>query len=353
MNQWLLSKRIDLLVLFLPVWGCWIIFFSLPESFVQKNTPLWVWVVFIVGIDVSHVWSTLFRTYTDRTEFKNHRKLLIITPFICFTASFFISLISFSLFWRCIAYLAVYHFIKQQYGFMRIYKVKAKDFCKKTFKDNFIIYLTMLYPILYWHLNLDRNFNWFIEGDFLQVNLSTNFLSIFNKLGNAIYFALLIAWLLEEFIRKEKLAIGKILWILTTAGNWFIGIVYFNSDIVFTITNVIAHGIPYLALIIFYQTKKGLILNKSINVMRYSLSIVLLAFMLAIFEEYFWDIFVYRENNEFFSTFLAYPDFEFEPGWQHIALAILSVPQITHYVLDGFIWKNNDKNPHLKSILLG
>ena len=30
------------------------------------------WAVFIVGIDVSHVWSTLFRAYLDREEFGSH-----------------------------------------------------------------------------------------------------------------------------------------------------------------------------------------------------------------------------------------------------------------------------------------
>ena len=25
---------------------------------------------------------------------------------------------------------------------------------------------------------------------------------------------------------------------------------------------------------------------------------------------------------------------------------------ITHYIIDGFIWKNNDKNPFLKPVLL-
>ena len=101
---------------------------------------------------------------------------MIITPPICFAVAFALSSISFHVFWRCLAYVAVYHFIKQQYGFMRIYKAKAKDFRKKIFKDNFIIYLSMLYPVLYWHLNLDRNFSWFVENDFFQISLTQEYL---------------------------------------------------------------------------------------------------------------------------------------------------------------------------------
>ena len=350
MNPWLISRRVDLLVLLLPVWVCWMVFFVLPQDIIQAEAPLWVWVVFVIGIDVSHVWSTLFRTYVDKEEFQNHKKLLLLTPIICFLAAFAISSISFEFFWRCLAYVAVYHFIKQQYGFMRIYKAKSKDFSKKIFNDNFIIYLSMLYPVLYWHINLDRNFNWFIENDFLQLPLTEPIVSLANTIGNIAYFALLGGWLLEELLRKEKIALGKVLWVITTAGNWFIGIVYFNSDLVFTVTNVVAHGIPYLALILFYQTGKEEETTQS-NVWKYGFMVVVLVLVLALSEEFLWDLFVYRENMAFFAAFLSYPEQEFGLGWQHVALALLSVPQTTHYILDGFIWKNNAANPHLKTIL--
>ena len=352
MNQWLISKRTDLLVFLLPVWACWFVFLLLPDSIIQVETPVWVWVVFVVGIDVSHVWSTLFRTYMDREEFQHHKRLLLITPPICFLAAFLISSVSFEFFWRCLAYVAVYHFIKQQYGFMRIYKAKAKDFRKKVFNDNFIIYLSMLYPVLYWHLNLDRNFSWFVENDFVQLQLSGRLLALANVSGNTLYFLLLGGWLLEEFFRREEIAIGKVLWVLTTAGNWFIGIVYFNSDLVFTVTNVIAHGIPYMALVIFYQTEKETTYQKSFRALKYGITVVVAVFILAFSEEYLWDLFVYREHAGFFSSLIDYPIKEFSFGWQHIALALLSVPQTTHYILDGFIWKNNASNPHLKTILL-
>ena len=354
MNTWLISKRADLLVLFAPVWVCWMVFFMLPDAMVQQEAPIWVWVVFVIGIDVSHVWSTLFRTYMDREEFRHHRRLLIFTPFLCFAGAFLVSSLSFEFFWRCLAYLAVYHFIKQQYGFMRIYKAKAKDFRPKLFKDNFIIYMSMLYPVLYWHLNLDRNFNWFIENDFLQMELSPQLLSTVNLAGTLAYFVLLAAWLGEElFIRKGKVAVPKVLWVLTTAGNWFIGIVYFNADLVFTVTNVIAHGIPYLALVIFYQTSKPRTGSKPKPLIGYSLTVIGVVLLLALSEEYLWDVWVYQENVAFFSKLFSYPEEAFSVGWQHLALAILSVPQMTHYVLDGYIWKNNARNPHLKEALLG
>jgi len=348
-NPWLFNKNLDLAILYAPVWICWLVAFLLPQSIIQQESPLWIWIVFVIGIDVSHVWSTIFRTYTDKEEFNQHRKLLIYAPIACFILAFLIASISFHFFWRCLAYLAVFHFVKQQYGFMRIYKAKARDFRKKLFNDNWVIYLSMLYPILFWHLDMDRSFSWFVEGDFIQIHMNSQVLYYINFIGTALYLLILLGWLIEEIILKD-VSIPKILWVLTTAGNWFIGIIYFNSDLIFTITNVIAHGVPYMALVIFYQNKKESIkhVKRSIPLIA---TVLIGVFFLAFFEEYLWDMLVYRDNVELFTSLFSYPFFENTQIIQHLGLALLAVPQTTHYVLDGFIWKNNEKNPYLKKAL--
>jgi len=363
---WLFSSWRDLLFLFIPVWLTWLVAFVLPDHLLQTDIPAWILLVFIFGIDVGHVWSTLFRTYLDREEFSNHRQLLVSAPIIAFLLSFVLAFVSIDLFWRCLAYVAVYHFVKQQYGFMRIYKAKSKDFQKKIISDNFAIYLSMLYPVFYWHLNLDRNFQWFVEGDFIQFELPATISHYLNYSGNIIYFLLLGGWLFEELYRKSKtgnqLATGKIIWILTTAGNWYLGIIYFNSDLVFTITNVVAHGLPYFALIIFYTDKKRMLKSVTHSVKKGHLSarrgfqiaytIVFTVLLLAFFEEFLWDRFVYQEEAGFFQSLFGIPFPEINTSVTAIAIALLSVPQITHYIIDGFIWKSNDKNPYLKPILI-
>lgn len=357
-GRWLISKPVDLLVMLVPVWLCWVIAFSLAEDQLHSDIPLWVWVVVVIGIDVSHVWSSIFRTYLDHEEFNAHRRTLILAPIVSFVLAFGLAAISIDLFWRCLAYVAVYHFIKQQFGFMRIYKAKNGDFRPKVIRDNFVIYLSMLYPILFWHLSADRAFAWFVQGDFLNANLGPESIAWIGIIGNALYFGILGWWLVEEVLASKKsggFQTGKILWVLTTAFNWFLGIVYFNSDIVFTVTNVVAHGLPYLALIIFYQGGKQRIKLGEITRsawLKISSSILGLILLLAFVEEYLWDILVYRENESFFSLNSSY--WLESPAYvvQLLAIGLLAVPQVTHYILDGYIWKNNDKNPHLKEILL-
>ena len=80
-----------------------------------------------------------------------------------------------------------------------------------------------------------------------------------------------------------------------------------------------------------------------------SLVILILAFG----EEYLWDMFIYRENENLFAQLFDYP---FNQATSKItlalALALLSMPQVTHYILDGYIWKGNKKNPYVKKVLL-
>ena len=357
-RNWLFSKSTDLWILFAPVWLSWVVAFLLPEQIIHEDISIWVFVVIIIGLDVSHVWSTIFRTYLDKEEFNNHRSLLIASPILAFVSSFALASVSFQLFWRVLAYVALFHFVKQQFGFMRIYKARNGDFRKKLISDNFVIYLSMLFPIAFWHLNLNREFSWFTAGDFIQLNLPEHWVNYFNLIGTILYFLIIGFWLLEELIHSKKsnsnLPIGKILWTITTAGNWFIGIVYFNSDLIFTITNVVAHGVPYIALIVFYEHRKSNFSGRkwSKNLLRATGTIVLIALILALGEEYLWDVLVYRDNPQFFASVIDYP-FELPSRfWRTVGLALLSLPQITHYILDRYIWKSNEKNPHLKEILL-
>jgi hypothetical protein len=353
MKNWLFSKTIDLSLLFLPVWITWVICFSVPTSFLFSDFPLWLWVITVLLLDVSHVWSTIFRTYLDKEEFRNHKELLVLTPIISFLIFYSLTSYSIDLFWSIMAYFALFHFMKQQYGFLMLYKSVSKNYIQKIFNDKWIIYFSMLYPILYWHLAGDRSFSWFVEGDFFihSTELITNYSIVFNS----IYWLVISAWIGEEIYlqvkKKQTIVIGKMIWLLTTAINWYIGIIYFNSDVAFTLTNVVAHGIPYMVLIFFYMNRKSqLIKNVSISILGI-IGMISLTILLAFGEEYLWDGLINKEKQQFFENILPYPFSAIESSEVlAVLIALLSIPQITHYILDGFIWKSNTKNPYLKQL---
>ena len=73
---------------------------------------------------------------------------------------------------------------------------------------------------------------------------------------------------------------------------------------------------------------------------------------MAFIEEYGWDVLINREKQAFFAIFLPYTlSLTAIPTIQAAVLSVLILPQVTHYVIDGVIWKNNEKNPHLNQIL--
>ena len=356
-SVWLFSKKTDLLSLFLPVWLIWI--WAFTADLENKSLPTWAWFVFILGIDVCHVWSTVFRTYLNKSDRLNHKKSIRYIPLILLPILFSTALISTQLFWSVLAYIAVFHFIKQQYGFLALYTFKNQEKPSKLKKqfDKWTIYTGMVYPVIFWHFDKDRVFNWFIEHDFLPLFELINSIQIFSYL-NIGYFILLIVWIGSEIkaSKGKHFAWGKVFWVVSTSLNWYIGIVHFNSDYIFSITNVVAHGVPYLVLIINYkigeeQIQRGGKLAFTEALMS-TFSVLVLIFFIGFFEEYFWDMLVNLERHEIFEIVSPYwIHIENSPVLIALSTAILTLPQATHYVLDGIIWKFNASNPKLKGII--
>ncbi len=205
----------------------------------------------------------------------------------------------------------------------------------------------MLFPILYWHFH-QREFAWFMQGDFFNFQL---FPDLVWNLMVAVYWLLILAWVVEDIWLAKKheyaISVGRILWLLSTAVNWYLGIVFFNSDLVFTMTNVVAHGIPYVVLVVMYQQTKRKQSKKAAYTQLASV-IVGGAILLGFVEEYLWDFLINHDKIALFISAFEYP--ELSPAVQAFCIALLALPQVVHYVLDGFIWKMNAKNPHLKTL---
>lgn len=358
-GNWLFSRNADLSLLFLPVWILWIVMISFSETLQGLELPIWAWVIFILGIDVSHVWSSLFRSYADKSEFRAHSKLLILAPIVVFTLSVLLLNISVLWFWRIMAYLAIFHFIKQQYGFTALYQYKTGGKPKQWISDKAIVYIATIYPVLYWHFNSEATFNWFVTDDFLPVRqfFQVGTAPILMVFLNVLYWGTIAFWVYQEvrWLRKGAGSLGKIFWVVTTAVNWWFGIVYYNSDVIFSVSNVVAHGIPYLALIYFYRVRKTHVLEK--KEMSFArrfrwLGILLVTVGIAAFvEEYFWDMLIYREHGSFFEVIYPYEISQVTGSWGLIiAMALLALPQQVHYVMDGFIWKFNKKNQFVKQM---
>lgn len=290
------------------------------------SLPLWMWVVFVMGIDVSHVYSTLFKTYFHKEEFEKRKTLLLMAPVVVFILGVFLHTLSSSLFWTILAYLAVFHFIRQQYGFMRLYDRGSTSFRRL---DEVLVYALTLYPVIYWHCH-PRDFHWFMEGDFIS-----GWPVLIERIAFFIYLAIIGLYLFSQF-KRDAFNLPKNLLIAGTGLSWYAGIVWFNGDAAFTITNVVAHGIPYMALIWSWGRKK----EARPFTVSWGIPVFLLSLLfLAVLEESLWAGLVWREHLNFFSWSDSLPAIK-DKDTLSLVVPLLTLPQATHYFLDGFIWKS-------------
>jgi len=272
-QPWIHSPALDGAFILAPALLVTAIVLLFPRAFgADSEIPLWVWATLIIGIDVAHVYSTLFRTYLDSEEFRNRRALYVLVPLLGWVAGVLLYSAGALVFWRVLAYLAVFHFVRQQYGFLMIYARRESDAFR--WLDKTTIYLATLYPIVYWHTH-PRNFSWFIEGDFVRVPFAVA------ERGLAVVYALVLAaYASKEIVawrRSGAFNLPKNLLVLGTALSWFVGIVVCNGDLAFTITNVVSHGVPYMGADLGDETQGGIRASRRAGVRLCAFAEVLLA----------------------------------------------------------------------------
>jgi hypothetical protein len=360
-QPWLKSASFDLPLILLPsVISVLLVAVFSDHLDGTSSVPVWAWVVFVLGIDVSHVYSTLFRTYFNSHEFQENKVILTLIPLGVWLLGVLVYSVSGLLFWRLLAYIAVFHFIRQQYGFLRIYSRTDEESKLKRWLEQAVVYSATLYPILFWHSSEQRNFHWFVDGDFL-VGLPSIVATSFGIL----YLLTLLTYVGFEISRLRRglaFNIPKNLVVLGTALSWYVGIVHFNGDMIFTITNVVSHGIPYMALVWLYGERQKEKSDSPQIVGRFSYKLFFswyslpLYFGLLLFfgfmEEGLWDGFVWREHSNIFWGFSTLPKVTSKDTLAWL-VPLLTLPQATHYVLDGFIWKLKDSRANWQKVLFG
>lgn len=327
-----------------------------PWAEALAEFPIWLWVVLILGVDVSHVYSTLYRTYLDKAELTARPRLYQLTPLLLWVLGAGLYALGDMVFWRALAYLAIFHFVRQQFGFMMIYGRQEQG---RKWLDKTAIYGATGLPLIYW-LTHERSFNWFIKGDVATIGLPWLF-----PLAAIAYGAVLALYAVSEFWRwrqTQHINIPKNLLLFGTGLSWGVGIVAFDNDIVFTATNVLAHGIPYVALIWLYGRNQRRVQGAATThvspwiarlfspwmIPLYLLPLALLAFV----EEGVWDGLVFRDHEAVFGFFQALPPVT-DPHTLAWLVPLLALPQATHYVLDAFIWRKDGNVPDFSRFLFG
>jgi hypothetical protein len=350
-QPYLASAKFDLGFIIAPAFVVTLVaIIAAPWAQSLSAFPVWLWVMLIIGVDVSHVWSTLFRTYFDCDELRQRPALYQLVPLGLLIIGTGLYSLDAMIFWRALTYLAVFHFVRQQYGFMMIY---ARADAGPKWLDKAAIYGATLVPLIYWHSH-QREFNWFIEGDFFHLSLP-----YVAEIAMAAYGGILILYAVREW-RTSHFNIPKNLLLLGTILSWGVGIIAFDNDIIFTATNVLAHGIPYLALTWLYGHNQRAVQGAQTSLILpffarlftrrmipvYVLGLCAVAFV----EEGLWDGLIWGDHRSLFQGFNTLPLVQNAEVLMWL-VPLLALPQATHYVLDAFIWRTDGNVVDFRRIL--
>lgn len=286
-------------------------------------------VLLIILVDGAHVFSTIFVTYFDKERRDLFRTYLIGIPLMVFTFTlcslYFLGSMKFYIF---LAYAAIFHFMRQQYGWFAIA-------CKKGQRgpvwissiDQLSIYSIPIFAVI-WKSSYSDPQRWFKTGDLFLIPTWLT-----DKLHLVFWFitALFILSNLYQIIKLSKINLTKYMIWINTFVSWYIGFVYFNEGFVFLFLLVLHHGLPYLGLI--YKTER---VTKPIRNQKFKYIFALTAMYLVCVGLSWTEI----------ST--PKPFIEIEPATiEHFLsiafLALIFTPQVSHYLIDMVIWKKKYK----------
>lgn len=334
---WLVSPAHDLAFFSGPAIVAGGVAMALPGGL--ELSPV-AWLVLVVGIDVAHVYASIYRAYLDPIVWERWRSRLIGWPVAVLLVALAAQAAAPAWFWTAMAYLAVFHFVRQQAGFAMLYRavegLPTRD--GEARLERWAHYALCGWPILWWHAHLPLSFAWFTDDDFVRgLPIGVAYAGGGVAMG-------LVATHLVARARSGRWSPGRDLWLVGTAAAWVGGIVVAGSDAGFTLANVVSHGVPYLALVHLVGSRRmpgGT--PGATGWWRHGLWLApLLA--VALVEEGLWDALVWHDHAMLFGAWDP-PDWA---AW--LAVPLLVVPQVTHYLLDGFVWRTRD-NPELRDVL--
>lgn len=336
-QPWILSRPLDLWVFT----GTFLLGIALVLAggllgLLTSPLPLGAWLLLVVAVDVTHVHATWLRTYLDPDELRRHPARYLLVPMLAYALGVWAHSHGSLAFWRMLAYFAVFHFVRQQYGWVALYgRLEGARGRLDRWLDAGAIYAATLWPLLWWHAHLPRRFSWFVAGDFAGP-LSQRLVD----LTLPIYGALLLGFAVRQgwrWRREGFLPVGKSLLVATTAAAWWLAIVGLDSDWAFTALNVVPHGIPYVALV--WRRSVGERRRGAAGAVLKAGPAAFLALLLFLGygEEWLWDLGIWHDHPDLFGE-----------GWslgttaQALLVPLLALPQAVHYALDGFIWRRGE-----------
>ena len=342
-EPWLFDRRTDLL-LFGGTAAMGLVVLAAGRLTVGPGgeAPFWMVPAVLVSVDLAHVWATGWRVLGDGGPPGTRLPLPLLVALVSWTAGIALFSASELLFWRVLAYLAIFHVVRQQYGWVALYRRKNGEGEEGRWLDAAVIYGATLAPLVFWHTRVPR-FEFFLQGELLSGLPKAAAPAAYGLFG-----AVFAAWSVKEFLRARsgrRVSWGKVLIVAATTATWLFGTIALNAEWAFSVTNIFSHGIPYMGLIWLTSRRdtrqragacaRARLVDRAAGNMAVFLAPILL---IAAIQCWGWDVYIPRD------PLLARPEAGLHAVLLAVLVPLLAVPQATHYVLDALIWKVRPRN---------
>lgn len=380
--HWFKNSKFDLLFLTSPyILTCLALFIPFHTdselASIWAIAPLYWWFVVEIMFDGAHAWSTLYRTVFDSDTIETHeRKFWAILPLVSFVIVFIFAFISKELLLRFFFYSVYYHGVKQLYGIISLYRTRHKlnlgalnpdqesHFKKVAFWDRVLMNTCFFVPFFLWHFKAHPDLNiifrlepevmkaWLLSSQYYGGVLGLTWeqiggLTLFATLGGAV-----VRWSWLHFSSLVDRPIGKMIWVYANVIT-FVALFWFNPKHILAMDMLlIVHALPYMALISLYRYKRE---EEATKVAPPLKTFVFsgwrswgLVFVAAICQVFLLDVLFMQFS---FGSFL-FPD-SFIDLVQNSSIVralfcgVLFLPNVTHYLVDAYIWRFDGKNPKL------
>ncbi len=279
----------------------------------------------VVLIDGAHIFSTSLITYFDRERRKLFSPYLTVIPIVVFLSMVLMLLLLGSIkFYYFLAYAAIFHFVRQQYGWFSIACKKGSLGPRWISKiDQISIYSIPIFAII-WNSSYTQPYRWFKEGDLFSIPIwLTNIFHI-------LFWIITITFILSncyQIFRLKKINLTKYMIWLNTFICWYVGFVFFEGGFVYFFLLVVHHGLPYLGIIHKSEKITSTLRGSQFKYIASITIIYILCVGLSVLEV--------TTNKPVIGT----EEFSLNQLLLASFAALIYTPQVTHYFLDMVIWK--------------
>ncbi len=302
-------------------------------------------IFWVLVIDWAHIFAQWHRIYCNPLESKQAKWIyplsyLALIPLV----ALYFQLSEIDHVEKFLIYFVIYHFIKQHFGFIRIYsKTDGQKSKFESYTETALIYLCMWTPVFYWHIDFPKkDFYWNLH--FLRNPVTQN---IFYPAIIAYGFCL-IAYVIAEYkrtIRNQMFNWPKNLALGLAAFGWGLVSIMVESKILIFFTVVLVHDLSYIFLVWFTGRRDEKLLNKKISwyswwsVPGFSwflFSIVLMGQLtMALHGRVGHNL-----DRDWLIVGKIFGGIPFSEGWwQNVGLALFYATQAHHYFIDKYLWK--------------